>query len=412
MPTERLLRLVAPLLLALLAGALPAAQAAPAWITIGDSAYRLLRQQQPQLTSRSSVLAGGSERVHLLQVDDALLPALSQAVHEQLRRCGGFVRHDSLADGLAALRELQSPPAAEATVPSYAIDNQALVTPLLAQLQDSRILGTIQSLSDFQNRIASSSYGVAASDWIYQQWQALAAGRSDVQVQQIRHVGWPQKSVRLRIAGRSQASQTVLLGAHLDSIASGSPETARAPGADDDASGVAALTEVIRVLLAGGYRPERSIEFIAYAAEEEGLRGSQQIAAMYKRQKRDVVGVMQLDMTAYQGDPTDIWIYTDYTHAAQNQFLANLVATYLPQLTVGYDQCGYACSDHASWTGKGYAASLPFEASDAHYNPKIHTPNDTTAIFGNQALHALKFTQLALAYAVELGSDGAAARGR
>jgi leucyl aminopeptidase len=36
--------------------------------------------------------------------------------------------------------------------------------------------------------------------------------------------------------------------------------------------------------------------------------------------------------------------------------------------------------------------------------------NDTTATFGNQANHALKFAQLGLAFAVELGSDGTAAR--
>jgi bacterial leucyl aminopeptidase len=196
----------------------------------------------------------------------------------------------------------------------------------------------------------------------------------------------------------------VVLGAHLDSI-NGTAEGTRAPGADDDASGVASLTEVIRVLMNSNWRPSRTIEFMAYAAEEVGLKGSAQIATKYKRQRKPVVGVLQLDMTAYQGDPTDLWIFTDYTNAAQNQFVADLAATYLPQLTVGYDRCGYGCSDHASWTGKGYAASFPFESSFAHDNKAIHTANDTLATFGTQALHALKFTKLALAYTVELGAD-------
>jgi bacterial leucyl aminopeptidase len=159
------------------------------------------------------------------------------------------------------------------------------------------------------------------------------------------------------------------------------------------------------VLAERNYRPQRSIEFIAYAAEEVGLRGSQQIATQYQRQAKPVVGVLQLDMTAFQGDLTDLWIFTDFTNAAQNQFVADLAAAYLPQLSVGYDRCGYACSDHASWTGRGFAASFPFEASDSTYNRAIHTERDTTTTFGNQALHALKFTQLGLAYAVELGSD-------
>jgi len=72
---------------------------------------------------------------------------------------------------------------------------------------------------------------------------------------------------------------------------------------------------------------------------------------------------------------------------------------------VAYDPCGYACSDHASWTGHGFAASMPFESSFAHDNKAIHTANDTIATFGGTADHALKFSQLALAFAVELGSD-------
>ena len=276
---------------------------------------------------------------------------------------------------------------------------------MLPLLQESRILSTIQTLSDFQNRLYNSAHGVAASDWLFQHWKQLAAGRSWMRASQVTHSGWPQKSVKLRIAGSGNAAETVVLGAHLDSISGNASAEVRAPGADDDASGVAALTEIIRVMADSSYRPRRSIEFIAYAAEEVGLRGSQQIARQYQRQAKPVVGVLQLDMTAFQGDLTDLWLYTDFTNAAQNQFVADLAAGYLPQLSVGYDRCGYACSDHASWTGRGFAASFPFESSDATYNRAIHTDRDTTATFGNQALHALKFTQLGLAYAVELGSD-------
>jgi len=395
------------------------ALAAPAFITVGDDARAVLREVAPQAVVHSSrqvgvnlperrgarTLVRGVEGVHVIELDETVLPALSAGVHEQLRRCGGFMQHDSLAEALAVLHRLQSD-AAPALAPSYTLDDAAQVNTLLPQMQASHILSTIQSLSDFQNRMYNSSHGVAASTWLFNAWKALATGRSDVKVTQVRHPGWPQKSVSLVIQGTGpNAAETVVLGGHLDSISSGSPETLRAPGADDDASGVASLTEVIRVLMAGNFRPTRTVEFIAYAAEEVGLRGSQQIAAKYKRQGKPVVGVLQLDMTAFQGDPTDLWIFTDYTNAAQNQFVVDLATAYLPALTVGYDRCGYGCSDHASWTGKGFAASFPFEASFAHDNKAIHTPSDTIATFGNQANHALKFSQLALAFAVELGSD-------
>ena len=395
-----------------------AATAAPVWITVGDEAWSLVASRATDarvLGSRDvpvtvPVRRGAretmrsNERVHAVEVDERWLDALSEAVHHELRRCGGFVQHDSMAEALATLHRIDSAPTPE-LAPSYTIDDAALVQPMLPLLQDSRILATIESLAQFQNRLYTSPSGVEASDWLAQQWRALAGTRAHVRVEQVRHAGWPQKSVLLRIAGNgANAAETVVLGAHLDSI-NGTASTTRAPGADDDASGVASLTEVIRVLMDRDFRPSRTIEFIAYAAEEVGLRGSTQIATRYKRQRKPVVGVLQLDMTAYQGDAVDLWIYTDYTDAAQNAFIANLASTYLPQLTVAYDRCGYGCSDHAAWTGKGYAASFPFESSFANYNRTIHTANDTTAVFGTQALHALKFTQLALAFAVELGAD-------
>src|SRR5687767_9393003 len=107
-------------------------------------------------------------------------------------------------------------------------------------------------------------------------------------------------------------------------------------------------------------------------------------------------------MTNYRSanSPVDIVIITDLTNAAQNQFLRDLIAVYQPSLTVGNSTCGYGCSDHAVWNNKGFPASLPFEGSPS--NPTIHTINDTLAQMGNNASHAVKFTNLALSYIGEL----------
>ena len=98
-----------------------------------------------------------------------------------------------------------------------------------------------------------------------------------------------------------------------------------------------------------GYKPLRTVKFMAYAAEESGLLGSDEIAQAYKNQSVNVVGVLQLDMTNYKGSSGDIYIFTDFTNPAQNTFVGNLVTTYLPGLVKGNSSCGYACSDHASW---------------------------------------------------------------
>ena len=87
---------------------------------------------------------------------------------------------------------------------------------------------------------------------------------------------------------------------------------------------------------------------------------------------------------------------------AQNEFVGTLVDQYLPEYTRGTSRCGYGCSDHASWSRRGYPASFPHEATMAESNKKIHTTKDTIEQSGGHALHAAKFSKLGIAYLVEL----------
>ncbi|KVL97383.1 M28 family metallopeptidase [Burkholderia stagnalis] len=414
MPSLKLKHLSAALCGTLVAAA---AHAAPVWITLGDSALRQLQRVDAGVTAAySTTVAAGKtdsgvarrETVHVVQIDDASLGELAAAVHRTRGHGPGFVVHDSYDEARQALQPLPAVLAKQAAA-EYKVANVSQISTWIQQLQASNIVGTITSLSGFTNRYYTTSHGVAASDWLALQWKQLANGRADVTVEQFAHASWPQKSVILTIKGSDASAGTVVLGGHLDSTVGRTTENTRAPGADDDASGIASLTEALRVLLANNYKPKRTIKFIGYAAEEAGLLGSKAIAKQFRAQNANVVGVLQLDMTNYKGDAKDIYLITDYTNAAQNTYLSNLARTYLPELTVGTSQCGYACSDHASWNAQGYPASLPFEA-DQNDSPYIHTVNDTLANSDRQANHALKFGKLALAYAVDLGNGGTTAK--
>lgn len=381
----------------------PSASEKTAWITMDDAAFSQVRQLVPGIASvESRQLAGGGQKIHAVRVNESRVETIADAIHQGLRQCGGFLLHKSEAEARAALRGS----IAVGISPSYAVDNRELVEPVLAGMGDQNIERTILSLSAFQNRYYKSQSGVDASNWLFATWSEMAKERPDIAVEQFTHAGYPQKSVMLRIAGSDKPNESIVLGAHLDSIlVSRMSDTAIAPGADDDASGVASLTEALRSMLELGYRPKRSIHLVAYAAEEVGLRGSQDIARAFKQGNSAVVGVLQLDMTNYKGAANDFYLFTDYTDSKQNAFLAQLVAAYLPDLKVGYDKCGYACSDHASWQALGFPTSMPFESSFARDNPAIHTAKDTFANSGGQATHALKFARLAAAFAIELGSD-------
>jgi leucyl aminopeptidase len=333
---------------------------------------------------------------------------VSERIHQRESRCGGYFAFRTRAEADAFVHNDKSAQAIRSLV-EYTIDNQVTVDPWLPQVSESNLYDTINHLQSYQNRYYTSSYGKASAEWIHDTWQALAAGRSDVTTELSGCADCStQPSVILTIQGTELPDEIVVLGGHLDSIISGGggSNSQRAPGADDDASGIATLTEVIRIALAGDWQPKRTVKFMGYAAEEVGLRGSNAIANDFADDGKNVVGVLQLDMTNYKsGAVDDMQLITDYSSAGLKTFLTDLFDEYLAPmgLTRGTYTCGYGCSDHASWTSAGYPAAMMFEAGDpGGYNPNIHTQDDTLAAMGETAEHSVKFAQLGLAFLGEL----------
>lgn len=415
---------LAALALALLACAvaLPAASASlrprdpEVWVTIGNGQLEALESflGRERLDGLLTVLEG-NDVARLARTRESRLGDLAAALHARFQRCGGFTAHRTRAEALAALDAADRPAAPLAV--AYTIDNGPTVRALIAPMAAPNVQSTIQSLStQFLNRYYTATTGVQAAEWLRSLWAGYAsgAGRDDVRVWLRPHSGWAQPSVIAMIPGTQFPKEAIVVGGHLDSINSQVPSsqrpTASAPGADDDASGVASLTETFRAALVTGYRPARTVFFVAYAAEEVGLRGSADIAEGFRTAKYQVIGKLQFDMTNYKGSSIDIGMLTDasYTNAAQNQFLQSLVTTYALDLVPGTgatqatSTCGYACSDHASWNQRGFPSSIAFESLFSQYNPNIHKTTDTLANSDPTAGHALKFSKLGAAYMAEL----------
>lgn len=332
---------------------------------------------------------------------------ISRYVHENERRCGGYFAFPDRAQAEAFVRGDRAKLAmAKSALARYALDNQATVGRWLPQVQEQRLYDTINHLSRYRNRYYASSHGRTSAEWIRDHWQSLAAGRSDVTTELFTACSTcsTQPSVILTIRGWDLPDEVVVLGAHLDSINGNTRNDPNqlAPGADDDASGIATLTETLRIALADGWQPRRTVKFMGYAAEEVGLRGSNAIAQSFRASGVNVVSVLQVDMTNYKsGAVTDMKLISDYSNTDLKNFFVTLFDTYLAPmgLTRSNTACGYACSDHASWTNAGYPAAMMFEAGDpAGSFPYIHTPYDTLATMGESAQHSVKFTQFALAY--------------
>lgn len=348
----------------------------------------------------------------LLEVDATQRALLTDHVHENEHRCGGYFAFDSQKDAedfLARERSLQSLLAAPRA--AYSIDNHDTVAPWLPQVAEANIRATITHLSSYQNRYFSSPHGQASAEWIGDTWLALGQGRKDVHLQLFTECTncSTQPSVILTVQGNEIPDEVIVVGAHLDSIRSGGgglPEQF-APGADDDASGIAVITEIIRIALSSDWKPKRTIKFMGYAAEEVGLRGSNAIAQKFATDGVDVVGVLQLDMTNYHVSvPYHFHFIADFTNPALLAFSKDLFDTYLAPLNyVRQDLlCNYACSDHASWTASGFPAVMASEPGSPtnKFFPGLHTANDTLAQVGGTANASVPFAYFGLAFIGEL----------
>jgi leucyl aminopeptidase len=183
------------------------------------------------------------------------------------------------------------------------------------------------------------------------------------------------------------AKEEILLTAHLDSITADVPEGA-APGADDNATGVATLLEAARVLKGRSFK--RTIKLVFFSGEERGLHGSRAYAAAHADELVDAVGVINLDMFGYDADNDRCFELHVGTLPASDQLgscLTDTIETY--GLALSYDyltQDAITASDHSSFWSADVGAVLVLEnfiTQDARLgcgemdrNPNYHTEGD------------------------------------
>lgn len=202
-------------------------------------------------------------------------------------------------------RDLGSPKIARRAVVAYPqkCTHQNEVAPLAKLLDKSRMKSALTKFSSFHTRFHDSEYGRESGEWLLQTMVAMvkdAGARDTVIVKDFLH-SWLQNSVMVTIPGRT--NNTIIIGAHQDSLNAKLPPILRSPGADDDGSGTVTIMEVLRTLLTSkdiiAGKAENTIEFHWYSAEEAGLLGSQEIFEFYQQEKRDIKAMLQQDMTGY-----------------------------------------------------------------------------------------------------------------
>ncbi|MGS2617354.1 M20/M25/M40 family metallo-hydrolase [Micromonospora sp. LZ34] len=209
---------------------------------------------------------------------------------------------------------------------------------LLRQVDQRRIEDIVRRLAAFGTRHTLSSQddparGIgAARDWIYdrmREYAAASGGRMTVELQSYVQEPASRIPVPTRITnvvatlrGETSPNRTYVVTGHYDSRATDVMDAVSdAPGADDDASGVAVVMELARLMATR--RTGATIVFAAVAGEEQGLYGSAYLARQLKAAGADIQGMFSNDIigssTADDGtrDPHSVRLFAEGVPTAE-----------------------------------------------------------------------------------------------
>lgn len=174
---------------------------------------------------------------------------------------------------------------------------------------------------------------------------------------------------------------------HYDNMPSGN----LAPGADDNASGVVAMLEAARIL--SSIDLEYTVRFAAWDEEEIGLVGSQYYAQGAFNNGAQILGVLNLDMIAWDSD--DDFTYSISVDNNSEDFANDFITTagyYQPLLNHNF--INTTASDHASFWQYGYPAILAIE-DFFDFHDYYHTVNDNMSYINLPYFGALVRTSVA-----------------
>ncbi len=190
---------------------------------------------------------------------------------------------------------------------------------------------------------------------------------------------WP--NVVAEKKGRRYPDEIIIICGHLDCTSE--QPLVLAPGAEDNGSGSAAAMAAARALADMDF--ERTLRFIVWAGEEQGLLGSEHYAQNSADLGEDIVGVVNLDMVAYDEENGQRDDSSDYTNGPSQwlaQYLVDAAHVYNVQHIFDIVLDPFAGgSDHASFWQVGYDAIFLIEGTAGPGGllsyPYYHTSQDT-----------------------------------
>jgi len=280
-----------------------------------------------------------------------------------------------------------------------------LIQAWLEAVSITNLMDTVFTLSSLHTRHVNSPTIHEAAQIIYGSFVS-AGGNLQVATDEFA-LTWngitsTQQNVIATLPGTDPTAGIVLIGAHYDSrTVDLNDAISPAPGADDNASGVAVVLELARVLAAE--TPRATIVFAAFSAEEVGRVGSKHYAEIAQARGDDIRAVIVLDIVGNSAGPIgedSVRVFRDDSPDSPSRELALLLEQqgedWVPDMDVQVqptiDRPG-RYSDHMSFSETGVAAMRLIEPIED--TGRQHSAFDTSdAVSGN---YLRSITQIVLA---------------
>lgn len=301
----------------------------------------------------------------------------------------------------------------------YAIDIQSIVD----QVDSNRLRTALETIEGIRHRTANPSHLEEVKTLIKDRF---SDAQLELENQSFMYGGYEAENIIGRKAGLSEDSLFFVIDGHYDGVDD-------SPAADDNGSAVAGVLEALRVL--SPYQFNKSIKFIGFDLEEEGLVGSiRYVSEGGYADHEEVAGVFNFEMIGYssseinsQSLPTGFnFLYPDaYQEIQDNQFRGDFIinigleghtdipdafvaaaSNYVPDLKVISILApsnwriltpDFGRSDHAPFWVQDKPAIMLTDGANFR-NPNYHTPNDTSGSLNYTFMsHVVKATVGAVA---------------
>ncbi|MHC1591446.1 MAG: M28 family metallopeptidase [Candidatus Helarchaeales archaeon] len=232
------------------------------------------------------------------------------------------------------------------------------------EINNQNIIDIISNLSSHENRF-TGSIGCNQSAIFIVQW---LKNNTSAKVE-FQYFSYESEISMNVIASIGNVGPAILLCAHYDSISSSNI----GPGANDDASGIAAALEVFRILSSRSSELKYQIMFAAFAGEEQALLGSRAFVQQVILQQKNIIAVINFDTVGYgicQSINTNLasgWLADLLTSAALIQGI--------PCVRTCYQYPENSAGDHQSFWNVGIPAAWMYEYGPQY--PFFHDARDT-----------------------------------